>query len=148
MYFVDRTKIEQTLVHMENLLKAVESLKECTSTIEQLALERATHIVIESMMDVGNAIIDGFIMRDPGSYEDILDIFWDEKVLTESEAASLKQVVSLRKMLVQQFIDVDHAHLQEVLTKQASALSTFSSSVRRYLEKELGPVSAFLPENH
>ncbi|GAA3319942.1 hypothetical protein GCM10020331_028930 [Ectobacillus funiculus] len=33
-------------------------------------------------LDVGNAIIDGFIMRDPGSYEDIIDILVDEKGCT------------------------------------------------------------------
>ena len=35
------------------------------------------------MMDVGNLMIDGFIMRDPGSYEDIIDILIDEKVITQ-----------------------------------------------------------------
>ena len=35
---------------------------------------------MESMMDVGNLMIDGFIMRDPGSYEDIIDILVDEKL--------------------------------------------------------------------
>ena len=56
-------------------------------------------------MDVGNLIIDGFIMRDPGSYEDIIDIFVDEKVITTDMEAPLKAVVGLRKMLVSEFID-------------------------------------------
>ena len=38
--------------------------------------------VIESIIDVGNTMIDGFIMRDPGGYEDIIDIMEDEKVIT------------------------------------------------------------------
>ena len=49
----------------------------------QLALERMVQISIDSVLDVGNAMIDGFIMRDPGSYEDIIDILLDEKVITE-----------------------------------------------------------------
>ena len=28
-------------------------------------------------------MIDGFIMRDPGGYEDIIDIMEDEKVITK-----------------------------------------------------------------
>lgn len=35
-------------------------------------------------------MIDGFIMRDPGSYDDIMDILVDEKVVTEKEGDELK----------------------------------------------------------
>ena len=31
-------------------------------------------------------MIDGFIMRDPGSYEDIIDIMEDERVITTEMA--------------------------------------------------------------
>lgn len=43
------------------------------------------------MLDVGNAVIDGFIMRDPGSYEDIIDILQDEKVISEEKAMQFKR---------------------------------------------------------
>lgn len=49
--------------------------------IEKKALERIVHLLIENVLDVGNAMIDGFIMRDPGSYDDIIDILVDEKVV-------------------------------------------------------------------
>lgn len=42
-------------------------------------------------------MIDGFIMRDPGSYDDIMDILVDEKVVTEEEGTHLKQFISYRK---------------------------------------------------
>ena len=51
------------------------------NTYEKLALERVNYLLIESIIDVGNSMIDGFIMRDPGSYEDIIDILVDEKVM-------------------------------------------------------------------
>lgn len=35
-------------------------------------------------------MIDGFIMRDPGSYDDIMDILVDEKVVTEKRVMSSK----------------------------------------------------------
>ena len=40
------------------------------------------------------------LMRDPGSYEDIIDILVDEKVMEESDGLSLKALILLRKPLV------------------------------------------------
>ena len=31
-------------------------------------------MLIESSVDIGNMIIDGFILRDPGNYKDVIDI--------------------------------------------------------------------------
>ncbi|MDM5200368.1 DUF86 domain-containing protein [Fictibacillus enclensis] len=147
MYFVDRKKIEQNLVYLEYLLKHLDELSGGGSSIEKLALERSAHVIIEGMMDVGNAMIDGFIMRDPGSYDDILDILEDEKVITASDAKGLKQVISLRKMLVQEFSNVDHDAIHSILADNKDPLNNFPFRVRSYIEKELGPVSAFLPED-
>jgi uncharacterized protein YutE (UPF0331/DUF86 family) len=87
-------------------------------------------------------------MRDPGSYEDIIDILIDEKVVSTEMEAPLKAVVGLRKMLVREFIDVDIQEVVNVLTANLSVLKQFSPAVSSYLTNELGPVSAFLPEDH
>lgn len=147
MYFVDRKKIEENLVYLERLQLNVKKLVHVETEVEKLALERAAYVMIESMMDVGNAMIDGFIMRDPGSYEDILDILDDEKVITPEESVQLKNVISLRKMLIQNFAEVNHKQIIAVLDENAAAIERFSVNVRRYLEQELGPVSAFLPDD-
>ena len=99
-------------------------------------------------MDVGNVMIDGFIMRDPGSYDDIIDILVDEKVITPDMDAPLKEVVGLRKMIVRDFLDVDDEKIVNVIKKNMSALKQFSPKVEAYLTNELGPVSAFLPEEN
>ena len=113
MYFVDRNKITLNLTHLDELLALLESNDNWLSDdIHKLALQRIGHNVMEAMMDVGNLVIDGFIMRDPGSYEDIIDIFIDEKVITPEMEAPLKVVVGLRKMIVREFIAVDN---EEVL---------------------------------
>ena len=56
-------------------------------------------------------------------------------------------LVALRKMLVREFVDVDNEPLLKVLKDQLPSLNKFSGYVKNYLENELGPVSAFLPEN-
>ncbi|SOC41145.1 DUF86 domain-containing protein [Ureibacillus acetophenoni] len=149
MYFVDRNKITLTLNHLEEILNLFkESNDWLNNDVSKLALHRIGHNTIESLMDVGNLIIDGFIMRDPGSYEDIIDILVDEKVITPDMDQPLKEVVGLRKMLVREFISVDNELLLKVLNDNVETLKKFPGHVRNYLENELGPVSAFLPENH
>lgn len=110
-----------------------------------LALARLTHVIIESIIDVGNTMIDGFIMRDPGGYDDIIDILEDEKVITIEMANPLKRVIGLRQMIVREFISVDTQSIEDVLTESLQSLLIFPEKVRHYVENELGPVSAFLP---
>lgn len=143
MYFVDRHKIEETLVYLDRQLELFLSQKNWGSPIEIAALERLTHTMLEAVLDVGNSIIDGFIMRDPGSYEDIVDILLDEKVITPTMGESLKLLVQTRKNLVQSYLDIDHSSLVRLFHNHSNALSEFSASVRNYLVNELGPVTAF-----
>ncbi|TDL78679.1 DUF86 domain-containing protein [Peribacillus frigoritolerans] len=143
MYFVDRDKIEETLVYFEKNFTLFGEHNEWKTDIEVKALERLAQMMIEAILDTGNAIIDGFIMRDPGSYEDIIDIMLDEKVVEQDEAAGLKEVIGFRKQLVQEYLSIDHTALTDSLKKQSEVLQNFPSRVRVYLENELGPVSAF-----
>ncbi|SRR5690554_4788505 len=148
MYFVDRNKITNTLTYLDELIIIFEKQSDwLKDDISKLALERIGHNVIESILDVGNLMIDGFIMRDPGSYEDIIDILVDEKVITQDMEKPFKEVVALRKNLVREFTQVEIERVQEVVKNSLPALKQFSSKVQSYLENELGPVSAFLPED-
>lgn len=144
MYFVDRDKLETTLVFLEKQISLFSNQDQWSTPIEKAALERITHLMIESVLDVGNAMIDGFIMRDPGSYEDIIEILIDEKVVTEETGKSLKTLVQYRKVLVQLYTEIDHRDLENQFSSFLKELALFPKNVRDYLENELGPVSAFI----
>ncbi|PRO65531.1 DUF86 domain-containing protein [Alkalicoccus urumqiensis] len=143
MYFVDRQLIEKRLVYIEEL--AAEIGREEPG--EPLAVERACHMVVEACMDVGNQMIDGFIMRDPGSFEDICAILVDEKVLSASQGNSLERLLPWRKKLLQEYTDIIHKEMLSAYDKEIHTLHEFPREIRRYLQNELGPVSAFLPED-
>ena len=146
MYFIDRTKINETLAYMESLLALFEGHQKWNEDkIHSLALERIAHTIVESIIDVGNSMIDGFIMRDPGSYDDIIDIMEDEKVITTDMADPLKKIMGLRKMIVREFVEVDNAAIESVLIDTKEVIREFPVKVRYYLENELGPISAFSP---
>jgi uncharacterized protein YutE (UPF0331/DUF86 family) len=134
------------LLYIEECLKTYEHLDKWESRLEKLALERLAQVLIESVIDVGNQMIDGFIMRDPGSYADIMDILCDEKVLPDEEAGQLKEFIAERKALVRSYDSVSHDRLAGMMSKSLEALKRFPDRVRDYIKEELGPVSAFLPE--
>jgi uncharacterized protein YutE (UPF0331/DUF86 family) len=146
MYFVDRKTIEEKLSIMDEYLQFYNGKNEWTSFEDKLSLERVVHIVIEAIIDVGNSLIDGFIMRDPGSYEDIINILLDEKVIAEKDADSFKEVVSLRTMVVRDYTNIDHEYMKRIFTVHAASLMNFAPSVAQYLKNELGHVTAFIPE--
>ncbi|WP_459501686.1 DUF86 domain-containing protein [Bacillus sp. C1] len=146
MYFVDRKKIEQMLTCLEQVVDTFQEKQQYESAFEDYALERMSHLIIDCILDVGNAMIDGFIMRDPGSYEDIIDILMDEKVISAEEGRGIKEVIVLRKMLMQDYIHMNHEELYTTIQKQIAVVQKYPANIRRYLEKELGPVSAFVAE--
>src|SRR5699024_1712001 len=146
MYFVNRSEIEAILSNMDDLLTEVKEEKAFSSPLQQLGLERLIHVLIESILDVGNMMIDGFIMRDPGSYHDIIDILIDEKVLPSEEEKQYKSFIDLRQIIVQNYLAIDHKHLQQVFFSSKDTLATFSTWIREYLENELGVANAFSNE--
>lgn len=145
MYFVDRKKIEETLTYMDSLLQEL-GKGTFESFRDKLLLERITQMVIESMLDVGNMMIDGFIMRDPGGYEDIIDILADERVLPEDEKEGYKVVVKLRTVLVKEYLDIDHERVLQTLQDNKQALDKYGERVCYYLDTELGVANAFSNE--
>lgn len=146
MYFVNREKINETLVHMETMLDRVDQLEGDAFTLE-LAKERLAVHLMEGVIDVGNSMIDGFIMRDPGSYEDIVDILLDERVLDLETGQAAKALVAMRAYYVREFVSSDSARFDAWIGQYKEAFDAFPVQIRRYLEVELGPVSAFLPES-
>lgn len=146
MYFVNRSDIEKKLHFIDTLWAEVQSKETFSTNLEMLGLERLTHMMIEATLDVGNHMIDGFIMRDPGSYHDIIDILIDEKVIPTEHEASYKQLIDLRQMLVQDYLSVDHDKIKDVLFTNKEKLMGFSKHVKTYLDNELGVANAFSNE--
>jgi uncharacterized protein YutE (UPF0331/DUF86 family) len=142
MYNVNVTRIEETLKYLEVLLQDVGPIIEKLEGVPQdrillLALERVVHISLESIADVGNHMIDGFIMRDPGSYEDIVEILRDEQVIPEELSNPLKDLVNYRRNLITTYTEIKAEDIYNLSKNSLSALKQFPGYVRNYLEKEL-----------
>lgn len=137
MYYVNREQIERRLELVPEVLEAFrESIQSASSLLGRYAEERALHLAIEIVTDVGSYLIDGFIMRDASSYEDIVDILLDEKVVDTSLHATLIELVRLRKPLVQEYFAWDRQEVMGLRERLPGALQDFAANVRKYLDQE------------
>lgn len=143
MYDVNTKRIDQVLAHMNRMLDLLEKLGErgaeavLSDEVAALAMERALHLSIEGIVDVGNALIDGFIMRDPGSYSDVVEILRDEQVITDEQAVMLTRLTEFRKHLVNEYTSVPAAKMYALAIEATPALRQFDPRVRAFLKKEL-----------
>lgn len=143
MYNVNTQRIDQVLRHMQQSISLLAKLNGrgaeavLADEVAVAAMERALHLAIEAVIDVGNLLIDGFIMRDPGSYVDIVEILRDEQVIDGEQADKLTKAVQFRRHLVNDYTNVPAAEMFDLVTEVLDSLRQFDPAVRAYLEKEL-----------
>lgn len=141
MYYVNEQQIEKRLQFIPRIVSACEQLRQdWVSGNETLyfAQERAIHLAIETVTDIGSLMIDGFLMRDASSYEDIIEILRGEDVFPGALAEPLVELVKLRKPLVQDYTDFEREGLHPMIVQLPALLRDFAEAVRAYLRKELG----------
>ncbi|GGH58319.1 DUF86 domain-containing protein [Paenibacillus silvae] len=141
MYYVNREQIARRLQAVpevaEGLRHAVQAWD--GGLVLGMVQERCLHLAIEIVTDVGSYLIDGFIMRDASSYDDIIQINYEEKVFDESAYEVLRELVLLRKPLVQDYFSWQREVLHPLSAVLPEILEQFSDQVSVYVEKELGP---------
>ncbi|WP_025689536.1 DUF86 domain-containing protein [Paenibacillus zanthoxyli] len=147
MYYVNREQIEHILGQIPDI---ADGLRMAAASwdggkIWGLVQERCLHLSIEIVTDVGSCLIDGFIMRDAGSYEDIVTVIYEESVFRDKEMYDrLIELVSMRGSLVQEYYAWERERLHPLAAVLPELLTRFAAEVRSYLNQELGtalPVS-------
>ncbi|WP_139992421.1 DUF86 domain-containing protein [Paenibacillus paridis] len=139
MYYVNR---EQIAVRLDSIAEITAALDKLAAdwqgtVLEGLAQERALHLAIETVTDIGSFLIDGFILRDASSYEDIIDITGEAGAFPADMQRTLTELVKLRKPLVQDYYVWQRSELHPLSKTMASLLPIFKRSVEEYLDREL-----------
>ena len=139
MYYVNREQIAVRLQALPEIAAALQTLAEQWdgNILQGLAQERALHLAIETVTDVGSFLIDGFIMRDASSYEDIIEITSGEGVYPDHLKPFLINLVRLRKALVQDYYEWQHDDLHPLLVQLPEAIEQYREAVKHYLQQEL-----------
>jgi uncharacterized protein YutE (UPF0331/DUF86 family) len=139
LYYVNEEQIERRLAVIPELMQAMDALNREWNggLLQALAQERTLHLAIEVVTDVGSYLIDGFLMREASSYEDIIEIIAEENAIPAELAGPLTQLVKLRRPLVQDYFALDRSALHPLVRELPVVLERFFHSVRDYLAKEL-----------
>lgn len=140
MYYVNRSQIHERLDAIPAIGEALQSMAAAWtgSLLEGLAQERALHLAIEIVTDVGSCLIDGFILRDASSYEDIIEIVGEAGAFPQRIQGDLLELVKLRKPLVQQYTGWKREELHVLAARLPQVLGEFREAVQAYLVQELG----------
>jgi uncharacterized protein YutE (UPF0331/DUF86 family) len=153
MYYVNIEQIEQRLAVISVLIEACGEIQQQGAAagakasdslllplIARLAQERTLHLAIELVTDVGSLLIDGFLLRDASSYEDIIEILRVEGVFPDEQVVQLQELVKLRRPLVQEYMTWDAQGLHPLIQQLPGLLPQFELGVRRFIAKELGHI--------
>lgn len=150
MYYVNVEQIELRIAVIPTLIEACGELAQQAARsdgsasgrplplLARLAQERVLHLAIELVTDVGSLLIDGFLLRDASSYEDIIEILRVEDVFPEEVVTPLMELVRLRKQLVQDYMTVEGSGLHSLIEQLPVLLPAFESCIRAFMAKELG----------
>lgn len=104
--------------------------------IEMFAQERALHLAIEVVTDVGSLLIDGFMMRDASSYEDIIEVLCQEGVIPLGEADLHRQLIGMRRSLTQLYMTFNRDEMRDDLELIAASLERFPDYVKVFIQNE------------
>ncbi len=143
MYFVDKEKIDGTLAMIDQQVHYLEHMTKQETETEKLALERAVQLLLDGVLDTGTLLIDGYILRDPGSYEDIIDILIDAEVIGDRTGCEIKSLLPIRQQLLQQYLTIDHRQIQQEIDGRLVFFRNYVESVLLYMQAEQSPMTAF-----
>lgn len=142
MYNVDTKKIEHLLSYSDTIYDQAQDLYtriqgKQHSIVDLLAAERVLLIFFDVFTDVTNLLIDGFVMRDPGGYEDMVDILDDEQVICPSTSAYLRELIRFYRAAIKDYANYSIQNTEDIFTRLFPQLQSFADEVRRYLQAEL-----------
>lgn len=138
VYFVDKTQLETKLKYLDQLTKDYPEVKS-----NSYAFERVAQMLIESSVDIGNMIIDGFILRDPGNYKDVIDILELEGAISKETQNILHETIDVRRQFVHYYDKLDATQLVPLFDKAVPYYQQFIKEIVQFLENENVPVTAF-----
>ncbi|WP_020007834.1 DUF86 domain-containing protein [Salinicoccus albus] len=141
MYFVDKDDLIRRLDYIEDLTAQFEQA-------EGMALERICHMLIESSVDVGNMIIDAFILRDPGSYQDVMDIMENEGVIPAEDNRRFGETFKWRNELTRKYMNLDRSEMKNAFNRNLSAYRDYKQNVYNFFENEGQAITAFKGGQH
>lgn len=136
-----RRNVQKILLDMEERSDFLLSVREdepfwAENRERRWAAERAVYVAVECVTDVANLVIDTLVMRDPGNYEDMLRVLFEEHVVTKEWFDEFVSILDFRSRLVRDYGHLSPDDVGQAVHKYAPLFGEYARSLRTYLEIE------------
>lgn len=92
-------------------------------------------VAIEAVIDVGESLIGHMGWRAPKSYREISLILFENKAISKEQKELLEKAVSLRSILVHNYVYLTPDELYDDVRSLANSLTGIVDSILSYMEK-------------
>lgn len=131
-------KIRQYAKRLSELLETPkdEFIREPTYYLQA---ERLLEVMIQAMIDIGNHLIAGLLLKKPEDYHQVFDILAQNRILPTEFLHKAHELVGLRNLLTHEYLEIDHARLYEEAKAGLGDFEGFCEAIVRFLRRRKGP---------
>jgi uncharacterized protein YutE (UPF0331/DUF86 family) len=115
------------LAHLGEVMVQLQRLRalsadERTDPLRQLAAERALHVAIEAVLDVGHHLLAGRGHPIPATYREVVPALVAHGILATELGARLEGMAGMRNILVHDYVHVDPTQVWAVVDQKLGDL--------------------------
>lgn len=136
---IDADIIAQRLERLKGYIKELRTIqkvgkkKVCKNGIQFAAMERFIQLSVETVLTLGNHIIAGQNLRKPSTYEQIIQILAEEKIINKKTYNEAKPVPSLRNLLVHDYNEINREKLFDTAREVMPVFEELAKAYRKFL---------------
>ena len=136
---VDKDVVLNRIKHLEdniNYLKKIENFDQKTFSSDPdiyYRFERALHLAVEAVLDLGNHLIADQNLETPDSNRDIFRILFENKIISERLKKSLIKMAGFRNILVHDYLDLNRELEYEIIKNSIKDIKEFMRVMLKYL---------------
>lgn len=95
--------------------------------------ERFLHLIIESLMDIGNHIIAEKNLGQVDFYRNIPELLYANNYLNEEQKETFLQIIGFRNILVHDYLEIDRTIVYHMLENRLANLKAILSEYAKLL---------------
>lgn len=136
---VDREVVLKRLDHLEkklNYLQDVEQFnKEEFSNNQDIYFryERALHLAIEAVINLGNHLIADQNLRTPESNRDIFKVLYENELINKQLYTNLEKMAGFRNILVHDYLTLDRELEYEIIQNSIADLRKYMEIIAEHI---------------
>lgn len=136
---VDKEVVLRRLSHLEENLNYLQGVKKynkkefSTNKDIYLRYERALHLSIEAVIDLGNHLIADQRLRTPDSNRDIFKVLADNSITNDELSENLIKMAGFRNILVHDYLKLDRELEYEIIINYITDIEDFMKIMVNYI---------------